>query len=103
MPAFAVDQNDGEIMPAESEPLLDASRNCDLHTAAWNTLSLAEHPHGSGTVVYLKNTRAHRSIGIGYTPCDSDLSSGESARVAVNLGYPFARRASRQQYGSGTD
>jgi hypothetical protein len=55
MPAFGFNENDGEIAPAEGKPLLDASRHRYLDTAAWNTVSLAEHPHGSGTVVYLKD------------------------------------------------
>ena len=95
--AFAFDQNDGEVAPAEGEPLLDVSGHRYLDTNARNTLPLAEHPHGSSTVVYLKDTRTHRSVGIGYTPCDRDLPACESAWVAINLLYALSTGTSRKQ------
>jgi hypothetical protein len=100
---FVFDQNNGEITATESETLLYASRNRHLRTAARNSLPLAEHPHSASAVVDLKDASAHRSVRIRYPPCNGDLSSGESARVTVNLGYAFARRTSRQQDGSATD
>jgi hypothetical protein len=98
MPAFAFDQNDGKIASAKGKTLLDASRHGYLNPAARNTLPLAEHPHGSGAVVYLKDASAHRAEGIGYSPCDRDLPASESAWVAVNLLYAFARGTSRKQH-----
>src|SRR5579864_427324 len=98
MSTLSLLQDDSEVASPKSEPLLDNSGHRHLRATAWNPVSFAEYPHGSGPIVELKHTGSHGSERIGNLPRDGDLFARKSGRILVNLGDALMLRATGQQY-----